>query len=76
MFAGRGRPLTSVLLDRNGITLDARQGTVKVSGRQVDIDGTAGVSIAGRSVKVVGAADVTVNGGLLATLKARLIRIN
>lgn len=76
VFAGRGRPLTSVLLDRNGITLDARQGTVKVSGRQVDIDGTAGVSIAGRSVKVVGAADVTVNGGLLATLKARLIRIN
>ncbi|GAA2649883.1 VgrG-related protein [Streptomyces spororaveus] len=76
VFAGRGRPLTSVLLDRNGITLDARQGTVKVSGRQVDIDGTAGVSIAGRSVKVSGAADVTVNGGLLATLKARLIRIN
>ncbi|MFE9478280.1 VgrG-related protein [Streptomyces spororaveus] len=76
VFAGRGRPLTSVLLDRNGITLDARQGTVKVSGRQVDIDGTTGVSIAGRSVKVSGTADVTVNGGLLATLKARLIRIN
>ncbi|PWK73044.1 uncharacterized protein involved in type VI secretion and phage assembly [Streptomyces sp. CG 926] len=76
VYAGRGRPLTSVLLDKNGITLDARQGTVKVSGRQVDIDGTAGVSIAGRTVKVSGTADVTVNGGLLATLKARLIRIN
>ncbi|MEU9159145.1 VgrG-related protein [Streptomyces sp. NPDC048424] len=76
VYAGRGRPLTSVLLDKTGITLDARRGTVKVSGRQVDIDGTAGVSIGGRSVKVNGTADVTVNGGLLATLKARLIRLN
>ncbi|MFE2876958.1 VgrG-related protein [Streptomyces roseus] len=76
VYAGRGRPLTSVLLDKNGITLDARQGTVRVSGRQVDIDAAAGVSIGGRSVQVNGATDVTVNGGLLATLKARLIRIN
>ncbi|WP_060180882.1 VgrG-related protein [Streptomyces sp. IMTB 1903] len=76
VYAGRGRPLTSVLMDGKGITLDARQGTVKVSGRQVDIDGTAGVSIGGRSVKVSGTSDVTVNGGLLAVLKARLIRIN
>ncbi|MFJ3721942.1 VgrG-related protein [Streptomyces sp. NPDC090045] len=76
VYAGRGRPLTSVVMDKNGITLDARQGNVKVSGRQVDIDGTAGVSIGGRSVKVNGTSDVTVNGGLLAVLKARLIRIN
>ncbi|MGW7102623.1 VgrG-related protein [Streptomyces sp. NPDC054838] len=76
VYAGRGRPLTSVLLDKNGITLDARQGTVKVSGRQVDIDGTAGVSIGGRSVQVNGKSDVTINGGLLGVLKARLIRIN
>lgn len=76
VYAGRNRPLTSVLLDGNGITLDAGQGTVKVSGRQVDIDGTAGVSIGGKSVRVSGTSDVTVNGGLLAVLKARLIRIN
>ncbi len=76
VYAGRNRPLTSVLLDKTGITLDAGQGTVKVSGRQVDIDGTAGVSIGGRSVRVSGTSDVTVNGGLLAVLKARLIRIN
>ncbi|MDX3539770.1 VgrG-related protein [Streptomyces sp. MB09-01] len=76
VYAGRGRPLTSVLMDKNGITLDAPQGTVKVSGRQVDIDATAGVSIGGRSVRVDGTSDVTVNGGLLAVLKARLIRIN
>ncbi|MFD6968699.1 VgrG-related protein [Streptomyces sp. NPDC059979] len=76
VYAGRNRPLTSVLLDKSGITLDAGRGTVKVSGRQVDIDGTAGVSIGGRSVKVNGTTDVTVNGGLLAVLKARLIRIN
>ncbi|MET9599834.1 MULTISPECIES: VgrG-related protein [unclassified Streptomyces] len=76
VYAGRGRPLTSVVLDKAGITLDAGKGSVKVSGRQVDIDGTAGVSIGGRSVKVNGTTDVTVNGGLLAVLKARLIRIN
>ncbi|MFG2993604.1 VgrG-related protein [Streptomyces sp. NPDC048257] len=76
VYAGRGRPLTSVLLDKSGITLDAGKGTVKVSGRQVDIDGSAGVSIGGRSVRVNGTSDVTVNGGLLAVLKARLIRIN
>ncbi|MFE5481670.1 VgrG-related protein [Streptomyces sp. NPDC056527] len=76
VYAGRNRPLTSVLLDRNGITLDAGRGTVKVTGRQVDIDGTAGVSIGGRSVQVTGKSDVTVDGGLLGVLKARLIRIN
>lgn len=76
VYAGRNRPLTSVLLDKNGITLDARQGTVTVSGRQVDIDGTAGVTIGGRSVQVNGKTDVTINGGLLGVLKARLIRIN
>ncbi|MFD8980877.1 VgrG-related protein [Streptomyces sp. NPDC059564] len=76
VYAGRGRPLTSVLLDKNGITLDARRGTVTVSGRQVDIDGTAGVTIGGRSVQVNGKTDVTINGGLLGVLKARLIRIN
>ncbi|MFB8173140.1 VgrG-related protein [Kitasatospora purpeofusca] len=76
VYAGRNRPLTSVLLDRDGITLDARQGTVKVTGRQVDIDGTAGVSIGGRSVRVSGTADVSVDGGLLAVLKGRLVRIN
>ncbi|MGW5847108.1 VgrG-related protein [Streptomyces sp. NPDC055254] len=76
VYAGRNKPLTSVLLDRNGITLDAGRGTVKVTGSQVDIDGTAGVSIGGRSVQVSGTSGVTVDGGLLAVLKARLVRIN
>ncbi|MFE7515941.1 VgrG-related protein [Streptomyces sp. NPDC057540] len=76
VFAGRNRPLSSVELDRDGITLDAPTGTVKVNGRQVDISGSAGVSIDGRSVKVSGKTDVTVDGGLLGVLKARLIRIN
>ncbi|MFJ9577249.1 VgrG-related protein [Streptomyces sp. NPDC101191] len=76
VFAGKNRPLSSVVLDRQGITLDAGQGTVKVTGRQVDIDATAGVNVDGRTVKVAGTADVTVDGGLLAVLKARLIRIN
>ncbi|MFJ3902939.1 VgrG-related protein [Streptomyces sp. NPDC090025] len=76
VFAGKNRPLSQLIMDRQGITLDAGRGTVKVSGRQVDINGTAGVNVDGRTVKVAGTADVTVDGGLLATLKARLIRIN
>ncbi|MFI8965972.1 VgrG-related protein [Streptomyces sp. NPDC053493] len=76
VFAGKNRPLSSVVLDRQGITLDAGQGTVKVTGRQVDIGATAGVNVDGRTVKVAGTADVTVDGGLLAVLKARLVRIN
>lgn len=76
VYAGRNRPVSSLLLDRNGITLDARQGTVKVTGREVDIDATAGVRVGGRTVRVAGTADVSVDGGLLAVLKARLVRIN
>lgn len=76
VYAGRGRPLTSVVLDKDGITLDAKLGKVNVRGRQVDIDGTDGVRIGGRSVQVNGTTDVTVDGGLLGVLKARLIRIN
>ncbi|MFD7975072.1 VgrG-related protein [Streptomyces sp. NPDC059071] len=76
VFAGKNRPLSSVVLDRQGITLDAGQGTVKLTGRQVDIGATAGVNVDGRTVKVAGSADVTVDGGLLAVLKARLVRIN
>jgi uncharacterized protein involved in type VI secretion and phage assembly len=72
----RRRPLTSVVLDKKGITLDAGRGDVSVSGRNVDIQGKVGVTIGGRKVSVNGRADVTVDGGLLAVLKARLIRIN
>jgi uncharacterized protein involved in type VI secretion and phage assembly len=73
----RGRqPLTSVLLDKTGITLDAGRGNVSVSGRNVDIQGRVGVKIGGRSVSVSGSSDVTVDGGLLGVLKAKLIRIN
>ncbi|MFF4257660.1 VgrG-related protein [Streptomyces sp. NPDC001663] len=74
--AGRGRPLTSVVLEKTGITLDAGTGKVSVKGRQVDIEGTAGVRIDGASVNVTGRTGVTVDGGLLGVLKAKLIRIN
>ncbi|MGY1456393.1 VgrG-related protein [Streptomyces sp. SS8] len=75
--SGTGRPpLTSVRLDDKGIALDAGQGDVSVSGRNVNINGSAGVKVAGRSVDVTGSSDVTVDGGLLGVLKARLIRIN
>jgi phage protein D len=73
---GRRQPLTSVLLDKNGITLDAGRGDVSVSGRNVDIQGRVGVKIGGRTVSVNGSSDVTVDGGLLGVLRAKLIRIN
>ncbi|MCX3059549.1 VgrG-related protein [Streptomyces beihaiensis] len=78
VYAAKGgrKPLSSVLLDKKGITLDARQGDVSVSGRNVDINGRAKVRIGGRNVSVDGSSDVTVDGGLLAVLKAKLIRIN
>ncbi|WP_369260798.1 VgrG-related protein [Streptomyces sp. R35] len=77
VYAGKGRqPLTSVLLDKKGITLDAGRGDVSVSGRNVDIQGRVGVKIGGRTVSVTGSSNVTVDGGLLGILKAKLIRIN
>ncbi|MBT2368677.1 VgrG-related protein [Streptomyces sp. ISL-10] len=78
VYAGKGRqrPLSSVLLDKKGITLDAGRGDVSVSGRNVDIQGRVGVKIGGRTVSVNGSSNVTVDGGLLGVLKAKLIRIN
>jgi hypothetical protein len=77
VYAGKGRqPLTSVLLDKKGITLDAGRGDVSISGGNVDIQGRVGVKIGGRTVSVTGSSDVTVDGGLLGVLKANLIRIN
>ncbi|MER7695379.1 VgrG-related protein [Streptomyces sp. NPDC096095] len=59
---GGTRELSSVTLSASGITLDA--------------GATGDVTINGRSVTVNGKTGVTVDGGLLAVLKAKLIRIN
>ncbi|WP_031522103.1 VgrG-related protein [Streptomyces sp. NRRL F-5123] len=74
--AAGGAALSSLVMDGSGITLDARQGTVNVRGRQVNVDGTAGARVSGASVSVRGTADVTVDGGALGVLKAALVRIN
>ncbi|MCT4354416.1 VgrG-related protein [Streptomyces sp. Je 1-79] len=58
---GGRRPLSSVTLTPRGITLDAGTGTIDLNGRSVNINGKTGV---------------TVDGGLLATIKARMIRLN
>ncbi|MER5772225.1 VgrG-related protein [Streptomyces sp. NPDC001985] len=58
---GGTRALSSLTLSASGITLDAGTGDVTVNGRSVTVNGRTGV---------------TVDGGLLAVLKARLIRIN
>ncbi|MFH8801203.1 VgrG-related protein [Streptomyces sp. NPDC017936] len=77
VYAGRSRQvLSSVVLDKQGITLDAGRGDVNVSGANVAINGRVGVKIGGRTVDVTGATGVTVDGGLLGVLKAKLIRIN
>lgn len=59
--AGGRRTLSSLRLSSKGITLDA---------------GTGEVNITGRSVNINGKAQVSVDGGLLAVLRAKLIRIN
>ncbi|MFE5616602.1 VgrG-related protein [Streptomyces sp. NPDC056470] len=58
---GGRRALSSVTLTPKGITLDAGTGTLDLNGRTVNINGKTGV---------------TVDGGLLATIKARMIRLN
>ncbi|WP_335935000.1 VgrG-related protein [Streptomyces sp. PTD5-9] len=58
---GGARVLSSVTLSASGITLDAGTGEVNVKGSSVTVNGRTGV---------------TVDGGLLAVLKAKLIRIN
>ncbi|MGW6567048.1 VgrG-related protein [Streptomyces sp. NPDC054975] len=58
---GGRRALSSVTLTPRGITLDAGTGSIDLNGRTVNINGKTGV---------------TVDGGLLATIKARMIRLN
>jgi uncharacterized protein involved in type VI secretion and phage assembly len=58
---GGARSMSSVTLTDRGITIDAGQGEL---------------ILRGRSVSVNGETDVLVDGGLSATLKARLVRIN
>ncbi|GAA3911196.1 VgrG-related protein [Streptomyces lacrimifluminis] len=70
------QPLSSVLLDAKGITLDAGSGDVTISGGKVDIQATAGVRIGGATVGVEGTANVTVNGGGRGVFKAAIIEIN
>ncbi|NED14192.1 VgrG-related protein [Streptomyces sp. SID9124] len=58
---GTSRVLSSLSLGRTGITLDAGVGDIQLKGKQVTVSGKTGV---------------TVDGGLLAVLKAALVRIN
>ncbi|MFJ1546027.1 VgrG-related protein [Streptomyces sp. NPDC088246] len=58
---GGTRALSSVTLSASGITLDAGAGDVNIKGSSVTVNGKTGV---------------TIDGGLLAVLKAKLIKIN
>ncbi|MEU6946202.1 VgrG-related protein [Streptomyces sp. NPDC046316] len=66
---GGRRPLSSVTMTPKGITVDAGMGTLDLNGRTVNINGKTSVNIDGKT-------GVTVDGGLLATIKARMIRLN
>ncbi|MFE4797068.1 VgrG-related protein [Streptomyces sp. NPDC056708] len=58
---GGTRALSSVTVSASGITLDAAAGDVNIKGSSVTVNGKTGV---------------TIDGGLLAVLKAKLIKIN
>jgi phage protein D len=66
---GGTRVLSSVSLTDRGITLDAGNGDITLSGRSVSIDATTSVSVKGRT-------SVGIDGGATATLQGRLVRIN
>ena len=75
MYANGKQKLTSVVLDKKGITLDAGRGDVNVSGRSVNLDGQ-NVNLNGQNINIKAKARATVDGGLLGVLRAKMIRIN
>ncbi|MFB7775332.1 VgrG-related protein [Streptomyces bauhiniae] len=76
VYRSPGQVGTSMVLDKQDITLSAPRGEVTLKGRRVTIDGQSRVSVSGRAVAVTGRSSVEVDGGLLGVLKAKLIRIN
>ena len=67
--------LSSIHLTSSGITVDAGTGTLDLKGATVNIKGTS-VNVEGTSVGVKGTTGVNVDGGLLATLRGTMVRIN
>ncbi|MBG0853728.1 VgrG-related protein [Streptomyces spinoverrucosus] len=76
VYATKANPVSSVVLDNSGITLEAKTGTVTVNAKDVNINGTNSVQIDGRSVGVTGKTDATVDGGLKAVLNGKFVHIN
>ncbi|MCS0605672.1 VgrG-related protein [Streptomyces sp. LP11] len=76
VYRSPGQVATSLVMDRNDITLSAPRGAVTLKGRRVVVEGQSRVDVSGRAVRVAGRSEVTVDGGLLGILKAKLIRIN
>ncbi|MEV0697104.1 VgrG-related protein [Saccharopolyspora sp. NPDC050389] len=66
---GGKRALSSVSLTDRGITLDAGNGDITLTGRSVSIDAKTSVSINGRT-------NVGIDGGAMATLRGRMVHIN
>ncbi|MGW3339066.1 VgrG-related protein [Streptomyces sp. NPDC001009] len=76
VYRSPGQAGTSMVMDKQDITLSAPQGQVTLKGRRVVLEGQSRVSVSGRAVAVSGRSSVEVDGGLLGVLKAKLIRIN
>ncbi|MFJ8825943.1 VgrG-related protein [Streptomyces sp. NPDC102467] len=76
VYRAAGQVATSLVMEKDGITLDAGRGEVNIKGRRVNIEGQSRVDVSGRKVAVTGRSEVAVDGGLMGILKAKLIKIN
>ncbi|MFI7383786.1 VgrG-related protein [Streptomyces sp. NPDC049813] len=76
VYRGAASVATSIVMDRDSITLDAGRGEVNIKGRRVNVQGQSSVDVSARKVAVRGRSEVTVDGGLLGILKAKIVKIN
>lgn len=76
VYRGAKQVASSLVMDKDGITLDAGRGEVNIKGRRVNVDGQSSVNVTGRKVGITGRTEASVDGGLLGILKARLVKIN
>jgi uncharacterized protein involved in type VI secretion and phage assembly len=67
---------TVTVAARNGVTVDAGTGSLRLAGQDITIAAKTGVKIQGTTVSVHGSASTEVNGGATCTIKANLVRIN
>ncbi|MEW2546292.1 VgrG-related protein [Streptomyces sp. NPDC047002] len=65
VYRSPGQVATSLVLDKDGITLDAGRGAVTIKGRRVNVEGQSSVNVTGRTVGVVGRTETSVQAPLV-----------